>query len=283
MAEEAVIRCEVRYHRGIEQQDTVPEDDDPYDTLLLRMSITMAQSDEDAADELQLHGRWAAMFQTAGPGDMLQLEGVEELSDDQRNGRCFSVSGDAAAMVLKWNSKALMPHVVASENFSRSIKNPKQGVARLFHHGLRYALTGSSDGAGGFLSTELSSTVTTPEFRANINPRRCKGFFCIRRLQVHSNAKPVPSPGCNHLSGWLPLPCRQEEHGGFLPRGRWMECTATIAGSALCAMGQMWGPRTLQSPPHADPHRQDATACPRGWSRQDTRQKCPQAAQDFDP
>eukprot|EP00439_Symbiodinium_sp_Y106_P057190 s4302_g8.t1 len=146
MAAEAVIRCEVRYHRGIEQQDTVPEDDDPYDTLLLRMSITLAQSGEDAADELQLHGRWAAMFQTAGPGDMLQLEGVEdrdcslclpfamsryascsydarvccpfefgfvmstgerfglsaaeELSDDQRNGRCFSVSGDAAAVTI---------------------------------------------------------------------------------------------------------------------------------------------------------------------------------------
>ncbi|CAE7896087.1 PKS19 [Symbiodinium microadriaticum] len=101
MTEEAVIiRCEVRYHRGIEQQDTVPEDDDPYDTLLLRMSITMAQSDEDAADELQLHGRWAAMFQTAGPGDMLQLEGVEELSDDQRNGRCFSVSGSAAVVTI---------------------------------------------------------------------------------------------------------------------------------------------------------------------------------------
>ncbi|CAJ1329260.1 unnamed protein product [Effrenium voratum] len=94
------LRCVVRYHRGIEQQESVPEDEDPYDTLLLRIIIGLPGAPESSADELQLHGRWAALLQTTGPEDLLLVEGAEELTDAEHSGRCFSVLGETPAVTI---------------------------------------------------------------------------------------------------------------------------------------------------------------------------------------
>lgn len=86
----ARIRCEIRYHRGIEQQD-LQDSGDPYESLLLRISCQLAHSEA----EVQLHGRWAAALQTLGPGDMLLIEGAQEAEP-----HCFSVHGVEPALTV---------------------------------------------------------------------------------------------------------------------------------------------------------------------------------------
>lgn len=95
------VRCEILYHRGIEQQESVPEDQDPRETLLLRICVRSAGSDLPAgSEEVQLHGLWAALLQSAGPGDLLELERVQEADDEEPDSRCFSVHGDQPAITV---------------------------------------------------------------------------------------------------------------------------------------------------------------------------------------
>lgn len=95
------VWCEILYHRGIEQQESVPEDQDPRETLLLRICVRSAGSDLPAgSEEVQLHGLWAALLQSAGPGDFLEVERAQEADDEEPDSRCFSVHGDQPAITV---------------------------------------------------------------------------------------------------------------------------------------------------------------------------------------
>jgi len=111
------VRCTVRYHRGVEQQELAEGNEDPAETLLLRVSIKLSNAPEGQQDELQLHGTWAALLMTVGPGDRLQVESAEELPDTEQTGtRCFSVSGTRPVVSVFREGKRARIDMEAVEN-----------------------------------------------------------------------------------------------------------------------------------------------------------------------
>mmetsp|Transcript_24418 Transcript_24418/g.44256 ORF Transcript_24418/g.44256 Transcript_24418/m.44256 type:complete len:722 (+) Transcript_24418:60-2225(+) len=138
------VRCTVRYHRGVEQQAQAQGDEDPAETLLLRVSIKLSNAPEGQYDELQLHGTWAIMLMTVGPGDRLQIESAEELPDTEQTGtRCFSISGTRPVVVVFREGKRARIDMEAVENLQLpdwlkppSTKPTKVGGAYQYHRWL---------------------------------------------------------------------------------------------------------------------------------------------------
>jgi len=76
-------------------------DQDPYDTLLLRISVRVMGSDSPEPEEVQLHSRWASLLQSVGPGDLLEVEGAEEAMDLEPGAPgCFSVHGERPVVTI---------------------------------------------------------------------------------------------------------------------------------------------------------------------------------------
>ncbi|CAK9014652.1 unnamed protein product [Durusdinium trenchii] len=93
------VRCEIRYHGGIEYQDTESaENGDEYELLLLRITVQVHGSENPG--QLQLHGRWATMLQPSGPGDLLLIEGAQEADEAEEHSRCFSVAGPLPVITI---------------------------------------------------------------------------------------------------------------------------------------------------------------------------------------